>query len=75
VDRRSRPEALNASMELLRSSEGLSSQLKQMKKDKLVLRLKAFGLLRHLLVDHFGSHTVAGRPNLVLSQAMSAAAN
>jgi len=38
---------------------GLSSQLTQMKKDKLVLRLITFGLLRRLLVDHFGSHAVA----------------
>ena len=49
---------------------GLSSQLKQMKKDTLVLRLIAVGLLRRLLVGHFGSHAVAGLPNLLPSQAI-----
>ena len=75
MDRRSRPEALNRFYGTLPVLRGLSSQLKQMKKDKLVLRLKAFGLLRRLLVDHFGSHVVAGLPNLLPSQAMSAAAH
>ena len=31
---------------------------------------ETFGLLRRLLVDHFGSHAVAGLPNLVPSQAI-----
>jgi len=47
-----------------------TNQLKQMKKDKLVLRLITFGLLRRLFVDQFGSHAVAGLSTLVPSQAI-----
>jgi hypothetical protein len=70
VDCHSRLEALNRFNGKPPALRGLFSQLKQVKKDKLVLRLIAFGLLRRLLVDHFGSHTVAGLPNLVPSQAI-----
>ena len=70
MDCHSRLEALNRFLGKPLALRGLSSQLKQMKKDKLVLRLKAFGLLRRLLVDHFGSHVVAGLPNLLPSQAI-----
>jgi hypothetical protein len=70
VDCRSCLEALNRFHGKPPALRGLSSQLKQMKKDKLVLRLITFGLLRRLLVDHFGSHAVAGLPNLVPSQAI-----
>ena len=59
MDRRSRPEALSRFTGRPPALRGLSSLLKQMKKDKLALRLMAFELLRRLLVGHFGSHTVA----------------
>ena len=70
MDCHSRFEALNSFHGKPPALQGLSSQLKQMKKDKLVLRLITFGLLRRLLVDHFGSHAEAGLPNLVPSQAI-----
>ena len=70
MDLRSRLEALSCFNGKPQAFRGLFSQLKQMKKDKLVLRLKAFGLLRRLLVDHFGSHVVAGLPNRLPSQAI-----
>ena len=67
MDFHSRLEALNRFNGKPPALRGLFSQLKQVKKDKLVLRLIALGLLRRLLVDHFGSHTEAGLPNLVPS--------
>ncbi len=68
MDCRSRLEALSCFTGKPPALRGLPSQLKQIKKDRLVLRLITFGLLRRLLVDHFGSHAVAGLPNLVPSQ-------
>jgi hypothetical protein len=59
VDRRSCLEALSRFQGKPSVLRGLPSLLKQMKKDKLALRLMAFELLRRLLVGHFGSHTVA----------------
>ena len=70
MDCRSCLEALNLLQGKPPALRGLSSQLKLMKKDTLVLHLIAFGLLRRLRVDHFGSHAVAGLPNLLPSQAI-----